>query len=84
MKSLSFEPKVLKITKGQSVVWKNVALTEHTATSENTPPTFDTGLIEPKHESKKIVFNEVGDFKYHCSVHGKTMSGVVSVQPGQP
>ncbi len=80
MKSLSFEPKEAVITQGQSVTWKNVAYTDHSATSNETPPAFETGLIPPGKESKSIEFKTAGTFNYHCSVHGKTMSGVVTVK----
>jgi plastocyanin len=83
MKSLSYDPKRIEITQGESITWKNTSLTDHSATSEDSPKSFDTGLVPPGKESRKIVFNKLGVFKYHCSVHGKTMSGIVSVKAAQ-
>jgi plastocyanin len=80
MKSLSYEPKRLEITPGQAVIWRNVALTEHSATAEESPDVFDTGMIAPGKESRAISFDQVGEFPYHCSMHGKTMSGVIIVK----
>jgi len=92
MKSLAFEPKLVNIVAGQKVIWRNTSYTQHSATGDveqrptgknlNSPDesSFDTGLVDPKGESKPIVFTSKGSFAYHCSVHGKTMSGVVVVK----
>ena len=78
IKSLSYDPKVIEITQGDSITWKNTAYTEHSATSDDLKA-FDTGLIVPGKESS-ITFKNAGEFKYHCAVHGKTMSGTVMVK----
>ncbi len=80
MKSLSFDPKQVEISEGQSVFWKNTAYTDHSATSDDTPAVFDTKMVSPGESSKPILFKNAGTFKYHCSLHGKTMSGVVIVK----
>ncbi len=85
MKSISYEPKVLKIKTGDTVQWTNVSYTEHSATSDDandkSEPKFETGMIARKKTSKKIEFKSPGTFAYHCSVHGKTMSAKIEVQP---
>jgi plastocyanin len=80
MKSISFDPKVEQIKVGDSVQWTNKSYTEHSATGED-GKTFDTGMVQPNKESKKIEFPKAGTFSYHCSVHGKTMSATIVVQP---
>jgi plastocyanin len=80
MKSLSFEPKTVEVPVGGSVVWANKAHSKHTATSDDEGKTFDTGEIKPDGTSKPVAFEKVGEFKYHCKVHGKTMSGTVVVK----
>ena len=50
------------------------------ATSDDDGKTFDTGDIEPGKSSKAVKFEKPGEFKYHCKVHGKTMSGTVVVK----
>jgi plastocyanin len=75
MKSISFAPKIVKIAVGDSIVWKNVSYTDHSATGGD----FDTGLIKPKDHSKPIVFSKAGSFSYNCKIHGKTMSGAIEV-----
>jgi plastocyanin len=80
MKSLSFSPKKLEIRIGDSVVWNNEARTKHTATSDDDGKTFNTGEIEAGKSSKPVKFEKAGEFKYHCKVHGNTMSGTVVVK----
>jgi plastocyanin len=80
VKSLSFSPKKVEVEAGESVVWKSEARTKHSATSDDDGKTFDTGDIEPGKSSKAIKFEKAGEFKYHCKVHGKTMSGTVVVK----
>lgn len=82
MKSISYDPKVLEIKVGDSVEWVNSSYTEHSATSfedEKQNAKFDTGLIQPQKSSQKIEFKQVGAFSYHCSVHGKAMTGKINV-----
>ncbi len=83
IKSLSYEPKQLDISVGESVLWANVSRTKHTATSDDEGKTFDTGEIKPGQESEAVKFEKDGEFKYHCKVHGKTMSGTIIVKPAK-
>jgi plastocyanin len=80
MKSLSYDPKKLEIRVGDSVVWTNKAFAAHTAISDDDGKTFDTGNVEPGESSKAVKFEKEGEFKYHCLVHGKTMSGTIIVK----
>jgi plastocyanin len=82
MKSMSYDPKQLDIHVGESVIWTNGAHTAHTATSDDEGKTFDTGEIEPGKSSKPVKFEKAGEVKYHCTIHGKTMSGVIVVKAG--
>ncbi len=83
MKSLTYDPRELEIRVGDSVVWSNEARTTHTATSDDDGMTFDTDEIKPDESSKPVKFENEGEFKYHCKIHGKTMSGTVVVKPLQ-
>jgi plastocyanin len=80
MKSLSYDPKKLEIGVGDSVVWTNKSFAAHTATSDDGGKTFDTGNVEPDNSSKAVKFEKAGEFKYHCLVHGKSMSGTIVVK----
>ncbi len=75
MKSISYDPKSITIKPGDEIEWINKSYSEHSATSEQ----FDTGTVAPQKTSKKLEFKNIGTFSYHCSVHGKTMSGQVVV-----
>ena len=81
MKSISYDPKSVEVPVGGSIVWTNKAFTNHTATSEDDGKTFDTGEIKPNESSSPVKFEKEGEFQYHCTIHGKTMSGTVVVKP---
>jgi plastocyanin len=80
VKSLSFDPKKLEVHVGDAVVWTNQARTKHTAISDDDGKTFDTDEIAPGQSSKPVKFEREGEFRYHCKVHGKTMSGTIVVK----
>jgi plastocyanin len=82
MKSLSYDPKVVEVHVGDSVVWTNNSFTNHSATSDD-GKTFDTDEVKPEGSSKPVKFEKEGEFKYHCKIHGKSMSGTVVVKPLQ-
>ena len=77
MKSLSYDPKTLEVHVGDSVVWSNEAHSTHTAISDDEGKSFNTGEIEPGKSSKPVKFEREGEFKYHCEIHGKSMSGTI-------
>jgi plastocyanin len=77
MKSLSYDPKSLEVDIGDTVVWTNSSLAKHTATSEDDGKTFTTGEVNPDDKSSPVKFDKAGEFKYHCKIHGRSMSGVV-------
>ncbi|MBC7531143.1 MAG: cupredoxin domain-containing protein [Oligoflexus sp.] len=79
MRSISFFPKSVTIAEGQSVVWKNVSYTDHSATSDDEAKSFDTNMIVPKASGQPLVFAKAGRFPYHCKMHGRTMSAVIIV-----
>ena len=83
MKSLGYDPKKLEIHVGDSVVWANESLTKHTAVSDDEGKTFDAGEVEPGKSSKPVKFEKQGEFKYHCTVHGKGMGGTIVVKAVQ-
>jgi len=79
MKSISYAPKNLQIQPGDTVEWVNASYTDHSASESD--KTFDTGLVAPGKSSKKIRFDQPGTFRYHCSIHGLSMSGEIDVTP---
>jgi plastocyanin len=83
IKSLSYDPKKREVHVGDSVIWTNQARTKHSATSDDEGKTFDTEEIEPGKSSKAVKFETEGEFKYHCKVHGKVMSGTIVVKSAE-
>ncbi len=85
MFDFGFDPKILTIAPGDTVVWTARA-PEHTVTSDATyiPTPSDPSIIRPVFDSSNadgtstmpedatftVTFNNVGDFPYYCRIHG--------------
>jgi plastocyanin len=74
MQNIQFDPRTLKIKKGDVVEWKNDDLVSHTVTSAS----FDSGPMKPG-ASWRHTFTKSGQVAYVCTFH-PTMTGVVVVQ----
>jgi plastocyanin len=61
-----FEPEVLRVKAGDTVVWVNKDLIAHTATSKG--GNFDSGEIAPG-KSWKYTAGKEGVFDYICTFH---------------
>lgn len=79
MGSNSYSPNPVSVSAGQLVAWKNSGGSSHSATQDGGG--FDTGVLSNGARSDTIRFNTAGDFAYHCSVHGSSMTGTVHVTP---
>jgi plastocyanin len=66
--SNSYDPDPDTVNVGQTVAWRNVNGTAHTATSDN-GTTFGTGAVGPGSTSATIGMNTPGTFAYHCTIH---------------
>jgi plastocyanin len=79
----AFSPRVLRISAGDTVVWKNTDSANHTVTDSHGGPgsfassTLGTGAVY----SEK--FTKPGTFHYHCAFH-PFMTGTVIVRPPHP
>jgi plastocyanin len=71
-----FEPEVLTVDAGDSVIWANKDIVAHTATSQTRG--FDSGNILPG-ETWHHKFDKTGEFAYTCTYH-PTMKGTVRVK----
>lgn len=71
--SFSFNPGVLNIKKGDSVVWVNQDSAPHQIAGGNL-----RGPVMSKGQSYTFVFNSVGTFDYYCAIH-PSMKGVIVV-----
>lgn len=74
--NLSFSPSNTTVKKGTQVTWTNNDSTAHTVTADSgTGPS--SGTLQPGGKYS-FTFNDVGTFKYHCSIH-PDMTGSVTV-----
>ncbi len=80
-KNSAFDPPFNVVVKGRKVLFSNdeEKLIDHNVYSLSELAKFDIGL-NGKGTVKEVPFNEVGSFKFYCSVH-KTMEGVIGVVP---
>jgi plastocyanin len=72
-----FDPTTVTINSGQAVSWQNNGSLPHTVTFDN-GPSFNQNLDSGS--SVQRTFSSAGTFKYHCLVHGASMSGTVIVK----
>jgi plastocyanin len=75
MEGMKFQPEVVTVAPGDTVVWVNTDLVAHTATAPD--GTFDSKLIAPD-KSWKLTVRTPGDFAYVCTYH-PTMKGTLRV-----
>jgi plastocyanin len=77
-----YDPEVINISVGTTVVWENIDNTLHTATSGN--PTgggdgvFDSDILAAG-EMYEFTFTDAGNFDYYCILH-PWMIGTVNVE----
>jgi plastocyanin len=70
-----FQPDVLTVKAGDTVVWVNKDIVAHTATSQ--AGGFDSGIIVPG-KSWKYKLKQSGEFAYTCTYH-PTMKATLRV-----
>ena len=75
--SNSYSPNPATVKVGQTVAWRNADSIPHTATADGSA--FDTGSIAAGATSNPITMNAAGSFPYHCTIHGFTMVGTLTV-----
>lgn len=61
-----FEPAVIRVPVGTTVVWKNIGNNVHTSTSFD--GIWDTGTIRPGEEAP-VAFSQPGEYRYFCRQH---------------
>lgn len=75
-------PEQLAIGVGDTVIWRNDDNTEHTVTSVDNDgagvPLFDSGTIDPEN-TYSLQFTAAGAYTYYCTLHGRSLSGVILV-----
>ncbi len=79
----SFNPSVINVSVGETVLWVNESNLAHTVTSGtsgNHDGNFDSGSVPPGGEFSHT-FQTAGSYNYYCIPHlGAGMAGTVQVQ----
>ncbi|HET6477321.1 MAG TPA: plastocyanin/azurin family copper-binding protein [Thermoleophilia bacterium] len=73
---LAFEPPTVQAKVGEPVGWSNKDGAAHTATMDSGD--CATRTLDAGRGDDTLVFNEPGEFAYHCSIH-PSMKGTVVV-----
>jgi len=76
IKSSTFVPDIVEISKGTTVTWTNDDGVPHTVTSIS--GAFDSGNINPG-QVYSYTFNQAGPFEYRCANHPSITHGKVIV-----
>ncbi|HEY6138508.1 MAG TPA: cupredoxin family copper-binding protein [Thermoanaerobaculia bacterium] len=76
MEAMEFRPATLTVRSGDTIVWVNKDIVEHTATSATAG--FDSKMIRPG-QSWKYTIRARGDVAYGCTYH-PTMTGTLRVK----
>ena len=74
IKDLKYNPRELKVKKGDTVVWTNSDERDHTVTADD--GSFKSlNLGDGDHFTQK--FDKAGKYKYHCEYHPRMKATVV-------
>ena len=76
IRSSTFTPDIVEISKGTTVTWTNDDGVPHTVTSIS--GAFDSGNIDPG-KTYSYTFNQAGPFEYSCTNHPSMAHGKVIV-----
>lgn len=74
LKDVKFNPRELKVKKGDTVVWVNADERDHTVTADD--KSFNSGNLGDG-ESFRQKFEKPGRYKYHCEYHPRMKATVV-------
>jgi plastocyanin len=76
IEGMRFQPEMLTVARGDTIVWVNQDVVPHTATSK--AGNFDSKLIQTDN-SWKYTIQKKGDFAYICTFH-PTMKATLRVE----
>ena len=72
-----FDPAVLTIRKGATVVWTNISDAPHTVTSDS-GTLLASSTVTPSGGTFRFTFTQPGTYHYHCTIH-PSMQGTIVV-----
>jgi len=73
---LAFNPDILNVPVGTTVLWYNNDSVDHTVTAQDN--SFDSGRISPN-ETFEYTFQQTGTLEYYCMIH-PSMVGTVTIE----
>ncbi len=76
--SNTFDPTSMTIAVGSAVTWINDTGVTHNVTFDT--PGAPADIPSFKSGAQNATFPSKGTFAYHCTIHGKSMSGTITVQ----
>ena len=76
MNNLDFVPAQATAKVGDTIVFNNTDILQHTATARN----GDWNVVLPPHKKGSIVVSKAGTFDYYCKYH-PNMKGTLTVTP---
>lgn len=78
IQNFAFQNSSITIHPGDTIIWTNKDTVPHTVTSTDGTGELDSPQLSTN-EDYSHIFNTVGTFFYHCSIH-PSMTGTVTVQ----
>ena len=82
IKLFTFDPKILEVPVGTTVVWSNGDAIEHSVTNgtpENPGSAFDSDFFT-EGRTRSYAFTEPGEYPYFCGRHN-SIQGMIKVTP---
>ena len=76
--SNTFDPASMTVAAGTTVTWINDTGVTHNVTFDT--PGSPADIANFKSGAQNATFPSKGTFAYHCTIHGKSMSGTITVQ----
>ena len=73
-----FSPSIVTINQGESVTWHWVSGT-HTIHSDSSPQAWAEAASSSTNQLFSHIFSVAGTYPYHCTIHGSSMSGTITV-----
>jgi len=77
IKNHSFNPLELEVKQWTKVVWFNEDTDPHTIVSDPNGGDFRSEILLPKVGNFSYMFNEPGEYPYHCGIHPEMMGKIV-------
>jgi plastocyanin len=76
-----FDAQDIEIQAGDTVTWINASMAKHTATADDDSELkFTEVVLDSGKFSTRVTFPTKGKVKYHCKIHGPSMSGTITVK----